>query len=268
LISLGGQGPPLTLLEIRSLVESQHKEEAVQRFIRIRTAFPPLPVLSQQELRSYRLSLSDESSMSPVYHNFEYDSLKTTAEFQNWLSLDHSSLLLLKGRTCNSRSSENSWLSLAAIDLFMSRATSHDATGVFCRVRFGMEAHQVLWMIICQYLEIKPELAQEDIRAQRSSEAWKHAEPKEPCSMLSKVLESFPSTVIVIDRLDRCECDGVIFLHSLLETVQNSRAVFKLFVVFEESSPSRKLSQEDIDVWGDNDHFQVLNIDQKSDLVI
>ena len=246
------------------MLKEGQKDDDRRRLLILLKDFPPGPVLSEEELEDYRGKLTDEKAVAPIYHNYTYDQLKLRGEFKTWMSADHGSLLLLKGKTPSMRT-EDCWLSLAALDFYRNLLKSSEHVVIFVQAKGKAKSYELIWTIICQLLEVNPELAHDDIaiREKRSSDAWRKQEPTLPCKLLAKFLQGFSKTVIVIDRLDRCECAATVFLSRLLvEVVRSSLTKVKVLVVFEEMAPSNRIHREDIG--SDDEHFQVIEEDQKS----
>jgi len=231
----------------------------MRRLFNLKQRFPPLPATTIEELQDLRAKWTDDRNLSGLSRIYTFSELKARVEFQKWTSASYGSLLLLKGKSSGMRT-DDCWLSLSALDFY--RSLPQSGNHIFVEMKPGTKAHKLVWTIICRLLEANPELAHDDLALQEMlhSDTWTTTDPAMPCMLLSKTFQSFSDFVIVIDRLDLCECSGVVFLPRLVEVVRSARSKVKMLIVFEEMAPSKRIHREDISK--DEEHLQIIQEDQ------
>ncbi|KAH9204345.1 hypothetical protein DL95DRAFT_418332 [Leptodontidium sp. 2 PMI_412] len=236
--------------------------------------FKPLGNLTvnPEEIRQYRGSLTDPVNIGKKYIQFDFEKFSNDEPFKSWKASAESGLLLLKGKTHNTRTGF-SWLSIAALDLIDDVNRDHDSYLVYCLVSTSVwmennskaRATIVISKIIRQLLERKPVIVQDParyfhLRDRFSSESWQVSR-KAPFDLLIELLTEFPKTYIILDRIDRCDYYHINFLDQLLRVIRECSTIVKIFVVLDENI-GRGFDEKALDLSGVDDKIFVVTKDQ------
>jgi hypothetical protein len=76
------------------------------------------------------------------------------------------------------------------------------------------------------------------------------------------MLTAFPRAYIVIDRIDRADCDPVAFVNELLRVIERCPTIVKIFVVLGESFDSG-FDMGALDLTGVGDKCFIVTMDQE-----
>jgi hypothetical protein len=225
------------------------------------------------EIDRYHASLHS-AALGREYTQLNFRNLTENQQYAYWKAVDRSGLLILKGRTLDEQTGL-SWLSPAAIKVLnlvrneANYAIAYCLVGTSAWMQPGSEppAHKVISKIIWQLLERKPDLVGnpdrlEDVRDRIQRQNWTHQIPKQPCGLLSELLSAFPKACIVIDRVDRADCDPVAFVNELLRVIEKCPTIVKIFVVLGDSFDS-EFDMGALDLTGVGDKCFVVTMDQE-----
>jgi hypothetical protein len=227
--------------------------------------------VSTSERDEFRAALQDPSETPKRLQNFNFEELCSNLEYSTWKAKTHSSLLLLRGETRNTRSGL-SWLSLASLDLLdlLEKEDGHSIAYSFVKTTAWMTkevlvpSHIVISRMIWQLLQQKPQILREPanfeaLQNRVRSEEWQQPNPREPCRVLAEILAEFPKTYLVLDCIDYCVCSPVTFVERLLEVVRDSKTIVKIFVVI---GGIKTFDIEDVTITIPSDIFHVITMDQ------
>jgi hypothetical protein len=237
---------------------------------RLHPHFGPIDV-SSTERDDFRAVLQDPSETPKKLQKFDFAELCSNLEYSSWKAATHSSLLLLRGTTRNTRSGL-SWLSLASLDLLdlLQKENCHSIAYSFVKTSAWMTkevlvpSHIVISRLIWQLLEQKPQILRnpasfEILQTRIRSEDWQQPNPREPCRVLAEILAEFPRTYLVLDCIDYCTCSPATFVERLLEVVRDSKTIVKIFLVM---GGFKNFDIEDITLTKPSNIFHVITMDQ------
>jgi hypothetical protein len=195
-------------------------------------------LVNSNETNFYIKALEEPSGSPKHYQSFNFDLLLSHPSYIRWKETNQSSVLILRGKTIAQRDG-HSWLSRSILWLSKELKDCGPLT-YFVQTdpwrHSAPPAHLVLTNIIWQLLKSKPKVLTEpgvkiDIEQEMQHTRWKAKKPQSPCEILTKLLGFSPTTYIIIDRLDRCNCSFDTLLPILLNMVKDATAVIKMFIV-------------------------------------
>jgi hypothetical protein len=214
------------------------------------------------------------AALGRPYTQLSFHAFTENEQYAYWKAVDRSGLLILKGKTLDEQTGF-SWLSPAPLNFLdqvrneASYATIYCLVGTSAWMQPGSEppAHAVVSKMIWQLLERKPDLVGNpdrlgDVRNRIQMQSWRHPIPKEPCGLLLEMLSAVPKAYIVIDRIDRADCDPVAFINELLRVIERCPTIVKIFVVLGESFDSG-FDMGALDLTGVGDKCFVVTMDQE-----
>ncbi|KAJ5273622.1 hypothetical protein N7478_008747 [Penicillium angulare] len=216
----------------------------------------------------YTKALQEPSGSPKHYRRFTFDLLLSEPTYVRWKETNKSSLLILKGRTISQRDG-HSWLSLSILGL-IDNLKPWGPISYFVQTdpwqHCAPPAYLVLTNIIWQLLKSKPEILAKpgiktDIEEEMQHTRWQAKLPLDPCKVLTRLLSFFPTTYILLDRLDRCSCSFDNLLDILLNVVKEATSVVKIFAIVDEDNA-------EIENYEDSyDQLEVITLHQSQDRV-
>ena len=234
---------------------------------------------TSEDLVRYRNALLDPSTRSKKYEHFDLQDLQKRNEFQAWHTSEGSGLLLLYGTTLNARSGF-SWLSSAAMDFVQALrdgtletrgkkmilcAVAHDTAWSMPKTK--TESHMIFSQIILSALEQQASFVLDptkysQLKTSIEDPEYRHAVPRLPCQILSKIIEHDPDLVayVVLDRIDACNCSTSTFVERLLEVVLECKSTVKVFAVV---GGLRDFDVRDITATDKKERLHAIRLDQK-----
>jgi hypothetical protein len=226
------------------------------------------------EIDSYGAALHSAALERP-YAQLDFPAFTENEQYAYWKAVDRSGLLILKGKTLDEQTGF-SWLSPASLNVLdqvrneAGYATIYCLVGTSAWMQPGSEppAHAVVSKMIWQLLERKPDLVGNpdrlrDVRHRIQRSSWRRSTPREPCGLLLEMLSAVPRAYIVIDRIDRANCNPVVFVNELLRVIERCPTIVKIFVVLGESFDSG-FDMGALNMTGVGDKCFVVTMDQEA----
>ena len=220
-----------------------------------------------------------ETFKNPVrIQNLNVNRVVEDPAFSRWENSRKSSLMLLHGTTAITRG-DYSWLSPSVFHL-ITHYQQQGKTVLFhcCHNSVFMEKdtpiHAVISSLVYQVLESTPILLRDgsrfqEIMSKSSSPQWHESSSNDAWKVLQVLLGLVPEVYILLDRVDRILGSAYRFLSSLVNLIQSSHSMIKVFLVASsnrQGHPEGKMTEQLLESTGEElgaHQFLRLRLDQK-----
>ena len=253
------------------LTETQHfQDQRLLHEMKIVLKVEEVPI---SMIRTYEYELQ-HPGVSRKYCQFRFGMLADRERFKAWRDCDQSALLILDGHTLKAGrdNSDKFWASTAVFDLLKILDKPGNLVIYYFiepeeSMVYDIPTHKIFSHLIWQILMHAPHLTRDsacmtEIKELAGGKDWQTRQPKQPCDMIRKLLAHIPSTFILLDRIDRCDCSPTAVIDSLLGLVRDCQNRVKIFSTFGERA-GKFLDAGTLDLTSIESQFMRVTLDQK-----
>lgn len=203
--------------------------------------------MTRAQVEAYAAQFENEECWSRNHLRFSRSEFERIPDYQWWIAAQGPAVLVVHGTSHWANNSELSWLSPAALNAlnFYDRKGGHTVAYAFMHTTADSEdgrlpeipTHNLASRLILQLLKADPAILQDfdyfqDILGQISSKEWVELASEKPFEVLASLISRSRSPVIIIDRIDACNCSPTNIVMNLLDMIALTPAVaVKVLVV-------------------------------------